>query len=217
MKKILILIVLWSWGASAQERKHSVFWEQRASLFELLPVGPRDIVFVGNSITNGGEWSELSGNKRLKNRGISGDISAGVYDRLESVTRGRPAKIFLMIGVNDISRNISCETISSNIEKIVLKIKADSPRTDIYLQSVLPVNRDMQQFPEHMKPGMIEELNRRIAELAVRHGTVWIDLYPEFVEAGTDKLAPEFTNDGLHLMGEGYIRWMELIEPYIRK
>lgn len=59
----------------------------------------KDIIFLGNSITNGGEWSELLNNKHVKNRGISGDICMGVYDRLDAVLKGKPAKIFLLIGI----------------------------------------------------------------------------------------------------------------------
>lgn len=61
----------------AQERKYSTFYEQRATLFEELPVTSRDIIFLGNSITNGCEWGELFQNTYVKNRGISGDICMG--------------------------------------------------------------------------------------------------------------------------------------------
>lgn len=50
----------------AQERKYSTFYEQRATLFEELPVTSRDIIFLGNSITNGCEWGELFQNTYVK-------------------------------------------------------------------------------------------------------------------------------------------------------
>lgn len=75
MKKILLMMLLLaSMAGNAQERKYSTFYYQRATLFEELPVTSKDIIFLGNSITNGGEWSELLNNKHVKNRGISGDI-----------------------------------------------------------------------------------------------------------------------------------------------
>lgn len=88
----------------AQEQKHSTFYYQRATLFETLPTSKSDIIFLGNSITNGGEWAELLGNPHAKNRGISGDTTQGVLDRLSTITKGKPSKIFLLIGTNDLSR-----------------------------------------------------------------------------------------------------------------
>ena len=91
-------------------------------MFEELPVTSSDIIFLGNSITNGAEWAELFKNKHVKNRGISGDICMGVYDRLDAILKGKPAKIFLLIGINDVSRGTPADTIVSRIEMIVRKI-----------------------------------------------------------------------------------------------
>lgn len=61
--KYLFFIVIFSFlfftTTLAQERKHSTFYEQRASLFEVLPTDPQDIIFLGNSITNGCEWGGI--------------------------------------------------------------------------------------------------------------------------------------------------------------
>ena len=124
MKKILLMMLLLaSMAGNAQERKYSTFYYQRATLFEELPVTSKDIIFLGNSITNGGEWSELLNNKHVKNRGISGDICMGVYDRLDAILKGKPAKIFLLIGINDVSRGTSADTIVHRIGMITQKIK----------------------------------------------------------------------------------------------
>lgn len=99
-----------------------------------------DIVFLGNSIINGAEWGELFRNRYVKKRGILGDIAEGVYDRLGTITGGKSGKIFLLIGVNDVDRGTAADTIVKHIEKIVRQIKAETPRTKIYIQSLLPVN-----------------------------------------------------------------------------
>lgn len=97
MKKIPVLLLLSLVGAtalSAQEVYHyNLFYYQRATLFEKLPVDSDDIIFLGNSITNGCEWHELLDNPNVKNRGISSDVAMGVYDRLEPIVQGKPAKI----------------------------------------------------------------------------------------------------------------------------
>ena len=86
---LLLLLTLLSANALAQTTgKFGKYYDQRELLFESLPASENDIIFLGNSITDGGEWSELFQNPNCKNRGISGDVVAGVLNRLETITRG---------------------------------------------------------------------------------------------------------------------------------
>lgn len=106
-KKTFLLLFTWLTAVTlyAQQNKspkYSTYYYQRASLFESLPVTSEDIIFIGNSITDGGEWHELFNNPHVKNRGISGDTTQGVFDRLDAIVNGQPAKIFLMIGINNV-------------------------------------------------------------------------------------------------------------------
>jgi sialate O-acetylesterase len=217
MKHILItlFVVLFAQISDAQTQKYSTFYMQRSSLFNKLSITSKDIVFIGNSITNGAEWNELFPQKRVKNRGISGDTSEGVFDRLDAVVKGKPAKIFILIGVNDISREIKVETIVLNMKQIVEKIQKESPKTKIYIQSILPVNPDFEMFKGHMKPDLIKEINQFYQNVAQEYKVNYIDLYSHFLEDGTDKMNKKYTNDGLHLLGEGYLLWREIVKPYL--
>ena len=212
---ITLLAILFTQLSEAQTQKYSTFYVQRASLFSKLTITPKDIVFIGNSITNGAEWNELFPRKRVKNRGISGDTSEGVYDRLDPVVKGKPAKIFILVGVNDISRGIEVETIVQNMERIVEKIQNESPKTKIYIQSILPVNPDFGMFKGHQKPQLIKEINQSYQNIAQEYKVNYIDLYSHFLEEGTDRMNEKYTNDGLHLLGEGYLLWSEIIKPYL--
>lgn len=86
-----------------------------------------EIIFLGDSITERCEWTELFLNTFLRNRGLSGDKTEGVINRLTEVTESKPDKIFIMIGVNDLRHNVSIEEIIENYKSILLKIKLDSP------------------------------------------------------------------------------------------
>lgn len=112
MKKFMLSICLLCACTTlqAQGRKHTTFFDQRATLFEVLPTSKKDIIFLGNSITNGGEWAELLGNPHVKNRGISGDRADTMLDRLHVITKGKPAKIFLLIGINDLAAAAASRT-----------------------------------------------------------------------------------------------------------
>lgn len=212
---ITLIAILFTQLSGAQTQKYSTFYVQRANLFSKLSVTPKDIVFIGNSITNGAEWNELFPRKRVKNRGISGDTSEGVYDRLEAIVKGKPAKIFILIGINDISRGIEVKTIVQNMKQIVEKIQNESPKTKIYIQSILPVNPDFEMFKGHQKPQLIKEINQQYQNIAKEYNVNYINLYPHFLEEGTDRMNKNYTNDGLHLLGEGYLLWSEIIKPYL--
>lgn len=201
----------------AQEQKHSTFYYQRATLFEVLPTSKSDIIFLGNSITNGGEWAELLGNPHAKNRGISGDTTQGVLDRLSTITKGKPSKIFLLIGTNDLSRGKSVDEVAKNVAKIVERVKRESPATKLYVQSVFPVNPKFNKFLGHMnRQKDIAVLNAKIKAIAARHGVTYIDVYKSLVTPSTDVMNPEYTNDGLHLLGKGYQKWVDVLKPYLK-
>src|SRR5690554_6567330 len=120
-RQSVILLFIFAFVASiqAQNGNHSTFYYQRVSLFERIPVSNEAIIFLGNSITNGGECTELLNDIRIKNRGISGDVCQGVLDRLNSIIDGELSKIFLLIGIHDLARGISSDSIVSGTEKII--------------------------------------------------------------------------------------------------
>lgn len=212
---VLMVFVTVSLG-KAQNRNHSTYYYQKASLFEDLQVSSEDIVFLGNSITDGAEWHELFDNKHVKNRGISGDICMGVYDRLDAITKGKPSKIFLMIGINDLSRGTHPDTVVQHISFIIDKIKKDSPKTELYIQSILPVSDYYGMF-KHASScfNMIEGVNKNIKDLTIGKSVTYIDLYAHFVDPKTGKLDKNYSNDGLHLMGNAYIKWRDIVNPYL--
>ena len=194
------------------------YYDRRVSLFELLPISENDIVFLGNSITDGGEFSELLGMNNIKNRGITSDVISGVEQRLDQVLRGKPKKIFLLIGINDISHKLSAEQIASEYERLVDKIISGSPETTLYLQSIMPINNDFKRYKNLFgTEDVIVKTNLLIEKIAVEKGVVFIDLTKFLSDDKTGKLKKEFTNDGLHLTGDGYKAWIEAIRCYIEE
>ena len=199
-----------------EKRVHSTYYYQRATHFEKLPTSSKDIIFLGNSITDGAEWGELFQNKYVKNRGISGDTTWGVYDRLETILKGNPKKIFLLIGINDIGRGRDDQYVIDGVERIVKRIKEESPRTQLYVQSILPVNPVYGKFGGHTSQWKrIPGINAQIKKIADREGVTFIDLFTSFVDQ-EGKMNKDLTNDGLHLLGQGYEVWKQVVLPYIK-
>lgn len=224
MRKLLCLLVLFSCAkfSLAQIRlpqySDSLFptyYHQQVTHFRSLPQTKGDIIFLGNSITDGGEWSELFNDLKIKNRGISGDVSAGILNRLDEVAQRKPAKMFLLIGTNDLSRNISPDSVVKNILLISDYLKQESAFTQLFVQSILPVNDVYGKFSGHTNKGQqIKEVNEKLKQQAAAHRYQFVDLHSAFADE-SGKLKKELTNDGLHLLGEVYLLWKHLVFPQV--
>jgi lysophospholipase L1-like esterase len=190
-------------------------YKLRWDFFKSYPNSKKDIIFVGNSITQGIDWAELLQNNHARNRGISGDITYGVLERLREITEGQPAKVFVLIGINDIEHNIPDSLIVNNYRRIIRQIKAESPRTKIYFHTLLPVNNEFTQFKKHYnKDEHIAFVNTELKKIAAEEKITLIDLHPHFLDA-SNKLDKRYTVDGLHLNAEGYKVWAGILKQYL--
>ena len=213
-KILMALTMLMSTGIV--QLKADSYYDRKVSLFELLPITENDIVFVGNSITDGAELQELFGIPNVKNRGITSDVISGVDKRIETTLRNHPQKVFLLIGANDISHNLTATQIAEKYEALVAKMKKLSPDTKFYLQGIMPINNDFKRYKTmYGKEKVIPELNKKIKQIAEKYDCTYISTTEALQDPATGKLRKEFTNDGLHLTGAGYKAWVTLLEPYV--
>lgn len=196
---------------------HNALWGQRASLFNKLGVDSTDIVMLGNSITHYTEWCELLDNPKVRNRGISGDVVQGIQDRLESVTSGHPAKIFLLIGVNDVSHDLTADSIVTAQLALIDRIMRETPTTKLYVQSVLPINNNFGRYKKLIgKEQVVRDINAKLRPEVEKRGLPWIELYSAMVD-DEGNLRKDLTNDGLHLLPEAYEIWIEILRPYLNE
>lgn len=213
IKKLLLVLALCAAGISAAHADK--YWEQRVSLFNQLPVTESDIIFLGNSITDGGNFEELFGREDVKNRGIRSDAIPGVLKRLDQVTKGHPRKIFLLIGINDVSHGLTVTQLAERYENLVKEIQKRSPQTKLYLQSVMPINNSFKVYKSLTdKEQTVVDFNKQIKRIAGENGLTYIDLWPALADSNGN-MRKSFTNDGLHLTGEGYRIWTDLLRPYL--
>lgn len=173
------------------------------------------IIFLGDSLTAGGRWGEYfkSEGQEIKNFGIIGDTTRDVLNRLDLVILEKPNKLFLMVGINDAPSWKTFTRIVRNYNFILKAIRAKSPGTKIYVQSILPVNNDKSKY-EHDNEN-IKEVNQELKKMADRWSAVYIDLYRDFDSGG--QLNGKYTDDGLHLNKSGYSLWVRLIDKYVRE
>ncbi|RYY47668.1 MAG: sialate O-acetylesterase [Chitinophagaceae bacterium] len=222
MKKLRLAIVslLFTLTAGAQAKWDSSYrpnnYAQRVDNFRSYPNSKKDIIFLGNSITDYTDWNELLQLPHARNRGISGDITFGVLARLDEVTEGKPAKIFILIGINDIARNIPDSVILANYQRMIDRIKASTPRTKIYFNTLLPVNKTFPDRAHFNKDQHIAAVNAGLKAICAKEKIQVIDIHPKFLD-DQQRLDKKYCYDGLHLNAEGYKLWAGLLQPYLRK
>jgi lysophospholipase L1-like esterase len=192
-----------------EEAKFTSYYYDKCSAFEILPDIEGEIIFLGDSITDRCEWDELFANYSIIRRGISGDITEGVLNRLSEITRRKPSKIFIMIGVNDLRRNYDIDSvIIKNYSQIIRSLQKDTKETKIYIQSVLPVNNKVKDAKT--TNNNINALNSKLQILAAVNGIKYIDLFDRFIDE-EGNLHKDLTSDGLHINGKGYLIWRDVI------
>ncbi len=198
---------------AAWNKAMKAYYYHKKENFETLPNTENEIIFLGNSITDGCEWAELFQNPNIKNRGIGGDDTDGILERLTEVTESHPAKIFIMIGTNDLASGKSVDYIMDNYRKIIDSIQSQSPGTQLYIQSTLPTEDAIHTT---RKNSDLMEINARLKTLAQEKNLTYIDLFSLFATPD-NKLNLEYSLDGLHINGKGYLIWKEAIINYVNE
>ena len=197
---------------TASSRYKTTYYVQKVTQFRLIKdTETGEVIFLGDSITDIAEWADLLKNYKVKNRGISGDNTYGVLARLDEIISRKPAKVFIMIGINDIANNTSDSIITANYRVIIERLQKALPATIIYIQSILPTNDAFTEFKRHQgKDVHIQFVNNYLQQLAVEKKCTWVNLY-DVMKNADGKLDTRFTNDGLHLTGDGYITWINTL------
>ncbi len=197
----------------AWNKAMKAYYYHKKEHFETLPDMNEEIIMLGNSLTDGAEWDELFDNHKIINRGIGGDDTDGILERLTEITSRKPAKIFLLIGTNDLSAGKSVSYIVKNYRKIVERILSETPETTLYIQSELPTD---DKVHTSRKNSDLMAINDLLKEIAREHGLTYIDLFSVFA-GENNQLKNELTHDGLHVNGKGYLLWKNAIEKYINE
>ena len=218
---IVLLYFVTAAGAMYYRFKNgrSVYYDFKVCQFEKMndEEEKNGIVFLGDSITDFCDLDTYYPGLNAVNRGIAGDMTVGVLRRMEaSVFALEPRLVVLLIGVNDLSRGYSPETVAENIMKIVDGIKSRLPSAAVIVQSVYPVNSvHGKEYASRLTP-LISELNAALEALDKEHGYVFVNVYPA-IDDGTGSLIREYSDDGLHPNAAGYKAISSVLAPYLKE
>lgn len=179
--------------------------------------GNVDLVFIGDSITQGWEgagkevWNEFYGDRNAVNLGIGGDRTQHVIWRLDNgnLEGISPDLAVVMIGTNNSNSNTP-EEIADGIEMIIERLKSKTPETEILLLGVFPRGAT----PADRLRQVNQKTNEIISQLADGEQVHYLDIGQKFLQDdGT--LSKEIMPDLLHLSEKGYRIWAEAIEPKV--
>lgn len=188
-------------------------FERRADAFAATKIENPDVLFLGDSITHEGSWSEYFPGLTVINRGIGGDTVQHLLDRFENIAPLRPEKLFLMIGINNLNSGDDTDHILSLYRQLFGRFDREMPKTRIYVQSVLPTNSEWIFTIDRED---VATLNTFLKREAVKRGYTFIDLESVFADA-SGQLRTDRSNDGIHIGGDGYRAWSDFIDSYVRE
>ena len=168
----------------------------------------RTMVFLGDSLTEDGHWSEWFPDANVRNLGRGGDTTDGVLARLGEVVAAAPDEILLLVGTNDLGTRQTVEHLVRNIQSMMVDLRRDLPGTRMLLQSILPRAREFAD--------QIQTANIHLRQFAATVRAQYLDLWPALaLEDG--ELNPEFSDDRLHLNSAGYDAWLGELRPALER
>ena len=194
-------------------------------IFASMPITPRAIVMVGDSLTARCPWPEILSSQTqqpILTRGIGGEGIEGVKDRLDEVLRHQPRQVFLMSGINDLLDGESSAFVVEHVRAIVATIRKRAPQTQIVLQSLLPVNENAApavspeeaQRAQRVLNEAVVQVNRELKSMSNAREIRFVDIHSSLTDE-SGQLQKRFAVDGLHLSAAGYQVWKEKIESYL--
>ena len=177
-----------------------------------------NILFLGDSITDYYPIDSIYADLPIVKSGISGYKTQDILDRMDSmVYQYNPTKVFLLIGTNDIMYDgeDNKEPTIERIEEIIEKIKKNRNKAKIYLESIYPVNEDINKsMVKDRDNNIINDINEKLKEYCKNNTVVYIDMYKELVDEDNN-FSKKYTDDGLHPNDLGYAKISQVRVKYI--
>ena len=195
------------------------FRNHRYDSFKVLETNNESIVFIGNSITDMHCWPEAFKTSTgeylpIVNRGNSGTYSTEQSDNIESYINGKPKKVFMMIGTNDISTrglNFTGEQVLQYIKSMVERIQKRSPETRIYLYCILKSDYGYRVESTWLHAN---ELIKEYVAKANSDKLKYVDIYDELACVADGGV---WSYDKLHLTAAAYEKWCRSICQHLQE
>ncbi len=162
------------------------------------------VVFLGDSLTQGGDWAAWFPELNVVNLGVEGRTTEDVLERVDEVVATDPDEIVLLIGTNDLGMRRNVESMVRNIQSILVDMRRELPGSRMLVQSIMPRGRE---FAER-----IREANIHLRQFSATVHAQFLDLWPTMA-LDDGELNPAYSGDRLHLNAAGYEAWLSELRP----
>ena len=179
-----------------------------------------NIVFLGDSITEYYPINEIYSDLPVIKSGIAGYKTNDILSRLdELVYKYNPTSVYLLIGTNDLIMDKEEDKVSTvnNIKEIIENIKKHRKKTDIYIESIYPINKNLDKekyMVGQRENTTIMNVNNKIKKYCKENNYHYIDMYNQLLDKDGN-FSKEYTDDGLHPNDLGYAKITRVLLPYI--
>lgn len=176
-------------------------------------------VFFGDSLTEFYDTTSAFPSFTNYNRGISGDTTDGMLERLDgNVLAIEPSRIVFLGGANDLNHGLTPDEIVANIREILTRIRTALPDCEVFVQSLYPVNPYTQ--PTYLnsvadrKNSDILKINEALIPLCEELGCTYVNVHDSLTDEDGN-LNEKLTKDGLHVTEDGYAIVTEILSGYL--
>ena len=167
-----------------------------------------EVAFIGDSLTDGYDLAKYYPQYITSNRGIGGDTTFGLEERLQvSLYDLKPQVVVMLIGANNL------DSMFQNYESILKGLKENLPESKIVILSLTAMGGD------HWGPQnqLAAYNNVTIKLLADKYGYTYVDLYSALYDVTIGEVYEGYTIDGGHFTHEGYTVVTAQITPVLEE
>lgn len=185
------------------------YYEDKLSLYEyensIYSDYEVDVAFIGDSLTDGYDVEKYYPEFKVENRGISGETTIGLENRMKvSVYDLKPKVVVMLIGANNMA------TMFDNYENLLAGLKENLSDTKVVLLSLTSMSGEWGK-----KNQLASYNNVIIKKLANKYNYTFIDIYSPLLDLETGEIYAEYTTDGGHLTHEGYVVITNTVKPVL--
>lgn len=167
-----------------------------------------DSVFMGDSLTEPLDFYDiLNKSSVLAKKGQSVIDAKVASSKLSDLN---PKKVFILYGLNDLDMFPNISDFKKNYGLLVDSVKKNAPNADIYVQSVMPVQKKVQDKNKNYSDERITKFTEAVQEVAKEKDVHFINIKP--VVKDKEYL---FEPDGMHFTAKFYSFWLDYIKEYL--
>jgi lysophospholipase L1-like esterase len=168
-----------------------------------------DVVMIGDSLTASAHWNEIFAGVKIANRGVGGNTTQDILQRMDTILSLHPKKAFVEAGTNDLFVGRSVDEAYRDYVAIVETLRKN--RIAVVIQSTVECAKST--CGSHVLRD-IRALNGKLRGYADERGLAFVNVN-DGITSEADGLLRDYTTDGIHLNGKGYVAWRKAIGPLV--